>query len=116
LLGLHTIYYSGANCTGQAYIAVDQTQNAPSPRGVYTKSQGEVFGARFESDSVSAYYVPQDTESVVVTPLSAAAFDICSGDNFQHEFPQMDAYPALPNDPDVTGVANSYAIPIRAGY
>ena len=116
LLGLHTIYYSGTNCTGQAYIPVDQLQSPPSPRGTYTKSQGEVFGARFSSDPVPAYYVAQGTESVSVTPISAADFNTCSGGNFQHKFQQIDAYPAFPNDPDITGVENSYTTPIRAGY
>ena len=116
LLGLHTIYYSGTNCTGQAYIPVDQLQSSPSPRGIYTKSQGEVFGAKFANDPIQAYYVAQGTESVTVTPVSAADFDTCSGGNFQHQFQQIDAYPAFPNAPEITGVENSYATPIRGGY
>lgn len=115
LVGLHTIYYSQPNCTGQAYIPVDQLQNPPSPRGIYTKFQGEVFSNRFASDSIPAYYVAQDTGSVAVTPVSAASLGTCSGGEFQHTFRQIDAYPASPNDPSVTGVENSYDTPIRAG-
>jgi hypothetical protein len=116
LVGSHTIYYSGANCTGQAYISVDQLKSMPSPRGLYTKHQGEVFGARFAGDSSAAYYVAEDTESVSITPVSAADSNTCSGGSFQHQFKQIDAYPALPNDPDITGVENSYTTPVRAGY
>lgn len=115
LLNLHTIYYSGANCTGQAYIPVDQLQSSPSPRGAYTEFQGEVFGAKLANDPIPAYYVAQGTESVAVTPISAAGSGTCSGGKFQHKFQQIDAYPAFPNDPDITGVENSYATPIRAG-
>jgi hypothetical protein len=116
LLGSHTIYYAGANCTGQAYIAVDQLRSSASPRGIYTKYQGEVFAAKFTNDTIPAYYVEANTDSVSVTPASAADFNTCSGSDFQHQFEQIDAYLALPNDPDKTGVQNAYATPIRAGF
>ena len=106
-----TLVYAGSNCTGTAYHPVYEYPDPPIA-GTYIAANGFVFSS---SNTGDIYYVPKGAQTNVrqVMSISLAPEGTC--DNYSSQT-MVNSYPALPNDPAVTGVQNSYALPLSAGF
>ena len=112
-LDYQVLYFTTSDCTGQAYLAMDYNTNDLGP---FTESQGRVYSS-VSGYSVPAYYVPRGASTEVKTVKSEWT------DYSQHFVgecistdEQIAVYAVLPNDPAVTGVKDSYQLPINAGF
>ena len=112
LLDYKEIFFTTSDCSGQAYLTMGYTYDL----GPFTESQGRVFSS-MSGYSVPAYYVPRGASTEVKTVKSEWT------DYSQHFVgecistdEQIAVYSVLPNDPAVTGVKDSYQLPINAGF
>jgi hypothetical protein len=108
----YDIYFTTSDCTGQAYLEMPDNYNF----GPFTESQGLVFSSAL-GYSVPAYYVPRGTSTELKTVKSmwGSPVDPVAGECVPQD-EQKSVYPILPNDPAVTGVKDSYPLPITAGF
>ncbi len=89
------IYFSGADCTGDAFVT---TGEYVWERAIGSVFRSEVFGPSF------AYYTPRGSSVMPNTPfLSFNNGNTCNNANPGVEY----LYPAFPNDEAITGVPNT---------
>ena len=93
------VQYESNDCTGQGYIFYDEA--VPTPTGI-------VF-TRFDTSTVS--YIAKGTQPVLIQ-VGSNYDGYCNVDYGYDSY----ALPMLQNDPAVTGVQNSYSLPISAGF
>jgi len=102
--------FTSYDCTAPAYHVVQAIPFGSSPP--FTRSTGIVYAAPPNS-LVKAYYEETGVATVMITSNSLLKRD---GTCVQENLVQVPAYPLLPNDPAVTGVQNSYSLPITTGF
>jgi len=108
LLYYQDIFFTTSDCSGQAYLAMGYTYDL----GPFTESQGRVFSSA-PGYPVSTYYIPRGTSSVVMRARSYWSSTSAACGTIDDE---IAFYPILPNDPAITGVKDSYELPINTGF
>ena len=93
-------YFESSDCTGQAY----KRDSGTAPASI-----GTVFRRR---DTLETSYIPKNTQPTSTQITSF--FQIQDGCIITPD--ERDVVPVLPNDPAITGVQNSYAMPITIGF
>lgn len=93
------VVYESNDCTGPGYIFYDEA--VPTPTAI-------VF-TRYDTSTVS--YIAKGTQPVLIQ-VGSNYDSSCNIDNGYETY----ALPMLQNNPAVTGVQNSYATPISAGF
>ena len=108
LLSEINMYFTTNNCTGPAYsVALYSTGTPP-----HTRSTGIVY-ASHPTHTVPVHYEAAGASSVVIKAGSSLSRsnDTCLPASYEGH-----AYPLLANDPAVTGVQDSYSLPITIGF
>lgn len=107
LLEPETLYFSSNNCTGTPYTIIYRHP-----------SMGIVFAAP-PGAPASAYYIDANADTVQITVGSLLNYDFVNT-SFQcsqyNDTNPKTLYPVMPNDPAVTGVQDSYPLPITIGF
>lgn len=83
-----TIYYTGFNCDGTPY--------SHGPPG---KVVSDISNAK--------WYIPKNATTISVTTQSYDDWGLCLGGSYTHS-----VYPITANDPAVTGVPNTFVLPL----
>ena len=101
------IYFTGNNCTGDAYVLV---KDGIGPGWVIQASDKDQYNNT--SQTFSAFYVPIDANATDVHVSYRLRGGNCSNNTIGAT--SVIKYPVFPNDPAITGMPNElYTMPIR---
>ncbi|MDH5526468.1 MAG: hypothetical protein OEY97_04085 [Nitrospirota bacterium] len=116
-IGGNSVLFNGPGCTGDAFVPDPQWSPTPGEPGNGLALEAETGVVAMQAGLVG--YIAPGTVPVWITPASTLYYDSYMGQGYCQEG-GMEAwmYPALPNDPVVTGVPNSgaFAPPVRLGF